>query len=532
MSQMTAFPRFLIGFALCSTLQIGQAQTSAFDVFEYRVEGATLLPRADVERAVYPFLGEQKTVQDVEAARAALEKLYHDHGFLTVLVELPEQRVASRVVQLNVVEAPVGKLRITGSRYYALGVIREGVPSLAEGTVPNFQNAQQDLAQLNRNTDRRVTPVLKPSETPGKVDIELKVQDEFPLHASLEVNNKYSANTSQTRAVAQLRYDNLFQRDHSVSLQYQVAPERPSDAKVVSLSYVIPTKSDLTWALYSVHSTSNVAVVGDLHVIGNGSINGVRLIQALPAASTQPDLTHSLTYGFDIKDFKQSILLGSDSIASPVRYTPLSTQYSATWRAPNEADASSTTLDLGLNVLLRGMGGNRDQFANKGAGASPSFYIWRGDLQRTQVLPAKWSILAKTDFQWAHEPLISNEGYSAGGADSVRGYTESERLGDDGVRASLELHTPSLWGDADRHEVGAGSAGSAYVLGFVEGAHLVVRQPQAGQQTHFELASLGLGLRFNARGLGLELDGAHALKSGSTTKAGDNRLLFKVSYGL
>jgi len=131
---------------------------NGFDVMEYRVEGNNVLQAIDIERAVYPFLGERKTIKDVEAAREALEKAYHDKGYLTVLVNIPEQRVSRGVVTLNVTEAPVGRLRIVGSRYFSLGYIRDTVPALAEGSVPNFPEVQKQLAQVNRSSDRRVTP--------------------------------------------------------------------------------------------------------------------------------------------------------------------------------------------------------------------------------------------------------------------------------------------------------------------------------------------------------------------------------------
>src|SRR5580692_8777736 len=54
-----------------------------FDVMEYDVEGNTLLKPIDIERAVTPFLGEKKTIKDVEAARARLEQVYHDRGYKT-----------------------------------------------------------------------------------------------------------------------------------------------------------------------------------------------------------------------------------------------------------------------------------------------------------------------------------------------------------------------------------------------------------------------------------------------------------------
>ena len=57
----------------------GQVQT--FDIWEYQVEGNTLLPTEDVERAVYGHLGPKKNIKDVEAAQRQLEDLYHKRGY-------------------------------------------------------------------------------------------------------------------------------------------------------------------------------------------------------------------------------------------------------------------------------------------------------------------------------------------------------------------------------------------------------------------------------------------------------------------
>ena len=217
----------------------------SFAVLEYRVEGNTLLKAVDIERAVTPYLGEDKTINDVEAARKNLEMVYHQHGYQTVLVNIPQQEIGSGVVRLSVVEAAVGQVQIKGSRYHSLQVIGATVDQLQGGVVPNFNEVQKELAQVNHGEDLHVTPVLRASATPGQVDVDLDVQDQLPLHASLEVNNRYSANTTHLRLIGEVSYDNLFQSNQSLSLQYQVAPEEPSDAKIWSVSYVIPTRSGL-----------------------------------------------------------------------------------------------------------------------------------------------------------------------------------------------------------------------------------------------------------------------------------------------
>src|ERR1700712_2500404 len=64
-----------------------------FDIMEFQVEGNSVLPDAAIEQAVTPFLGAGRRMDDVEAARAALEKTYQGGGYLTVFVDVPEQRV-------------------------------------------------------------------------------------------------------------------------------------------------------------------------------------------------------------------------------------------------------------------------------------------------------------------------------------------------------------------------------------------------------------------------------------------------------
>ena len=510
-----------------------KAAAPGFNILEFQVEGNSLLDNVEIERAVYPWLGENKGVKDVEGARKDLEKTYHDRGYLTVLVNIPQQKVSDGVVVLRVVEAPVGKLSVIGSQYHSPEAIRETVPQLAEGQVPDFNEVQKELAELNRGADSRVTPVLRASQTPGKVDVELQVKDELPLHASVDLNDHYSANTSHLRSSAELRYDNLFQRGHSIDLQYQTSPLKTSDVQVWSLSYVIPLSGSAVAALYAVHSDSNVSAVGDLSVIGNGDIFGARLIEPLPGSGA--NFYHNLTLGLDYKAFKQDVVLqGADtSVSTPIHYMPFSLQYGATWLEPQAPAAgaplppvrSSTGLNLGLSFAVRGLLSDNRQFDAKRFGASSSFATLHPSAQRLQALPGDWSALLRIDGQFASGPLISNEEYVAGGAESVRGYVESEQLGDQGYRGSVEVRTPGLLGGySPRIE-------QSYLFAFAEAAHLQVVDVIASQQSRFNLASVGLGLQLKAAGLNLHLDGAHTLLHGSVTGKGADRGLFEVSYG-
>ena len=85
---------------------------------------------------------------------------------------------------------------------------------------------------------------------------------------------------------------------------------------------------------------------------------------------------------------------------------------------------------------------------------------------------------------------MDSEQFSAGGLDTVRGYLESEVLGDNAAVASLELRSPSFIGTAKE------KANEWRVYGFVEGGQLYVNSPLPGEERTHDLASVGIGTRF------------------------------------
>ncbi len=493
------------------------------DIYEYRVEGTHLLPQIEVEGAVYPFLGPGRSTEDVEKARAALEKAYNAKGYQTVAVEIPPQQVKDGVVILKVVEGKVKRLQVKGSHYYSLDAIKEQAPSLAEGTVPNFNAVANDIVALNQQPDRRVTPALRAGSTPGTVDVDLNVEDTLPLHGSLELNNRQSANTTPLRLNGSLHYDNLWQLGHSLSLSFQVAPENVNDAKVLSGSYLarVPDVSWLSFLLYGVLQDSNVSTLGSIDVVGRGDIIGIRSVIALPS---ETDFFHSLSMGIDYKHFDEVVALGNGSITTPVTYYPLNATYSATW-AGTEAQ---TQLNAGVTFHLRGFGSNQEEIDAKRTGASGDFLYLRGDLSHTRELPLGLQIYGKVQGQLADQPLVSNEQFGGGGLDTVRGYLESEVLGDNGLLATIELRSPSIVGWlSDKPADAAVNEWRVYL--FTDGGAISVNDPLSEQQAEFNLASVGVGSRlkmldhFNG-----SLDLGVPMITQSSTHAHDPRLNFRL----
>jgi hemolysin activation/secretion protein len=344
--------------AWVSGMALGAPETDSspkLDLLEFQVEGNTVLSQMAIEEAVYPLLGPGKSVADVEKARAALEKAYHDAGYLTVYVSVPEQKVKNSVVVLKVTEGVIERTRVTGAQYTLPSRIRSEAPSTAEGAVPNFNDMQRELAAVSRAPGVHVTPTLEPGRRPGTTVLELKVSDTPPVSAWLDYNNAHSANTSDTRLAGGISYSNLFQRAQTLSLTYQTAPTNPSEGSAVSASYVVPLENYQRYlSVYAVHSTSDVTSsavnVGDQILFGNNDIVGARYIMPLRPRGS---MTHQLTLGLDYKNSRQD----ANGISTPLRYWTLDANYGM---GLNDA-SGNWQLGAGTVLGLRGLGSGPQQ---------------------------------------------------------------------------------------------------------------------------------------------------------------------------
>lgn len=513
----------ILVFGLVMPSNSPAAAAPTFDILEFRVEGNTLLDIVTIERAVYPFLGPGGTVEKVLDATQALESVYSGKGYLTVSVSVPEQKVEGGVVTLRVVEGRVDRLRVTGSRYFSQGWIREKLPALREGEVPNFNAAQQQLSDLSRSRDRRVTPLLKPSPLPGFVDVEVAVADQRPVHGSIEVNNRQAPNTEALRLMAMLRYDNLWQRDHSISGSVLVSPEDRSQVRVLSGTYVMPGfSSGHVMAFYGVRSRSSVAVTGAFNVAGTGGIAGARYI--VPLRSPFAEWSPSLILGQDYKAFSEALTLtGADTVTTPISWSPTLLQANVIQRGQK----GMTQASLAANFAMRGWFGNNDaEFNRRRAGARANYLALRGEVSREQKLGGAWRLYGRFIGQTASGPLISLEQFFAGGVDTVRGYLEAEALGDDAAMGRVELRSVhEAAGDGPKRV----DEWAAY--GFVDGGEVRVQQPLPGSPGVTRLLSAGLGMRARAfGGITASADLGLPFETAAFTKAYDPFLHLRAAY--
>jgi len=492
----------------------------SFPIRTFYVSGNTLFPDEQINGLLTPLTGEGKKSADVEAARDLLEKFFHDNGYPAVLVNIPEQSTDGGMIQLQVLEGKVGAVVVTGNRWFSTKMLRERLPSLTPGNQVSSAAIKQDFTAINQNPDRKVTPGMGPGKEPGTVDFEVKVEDQLPFHGSLELNNKAGHNSTELRLLSQLRYDNLWQQEHSLSLQYQMSPQDTRQVKVFNGTYMLPLpwNRDHRFILYGMWTGSETPVGDGFRSTGKGIVVGGRYLLPLKGSDRY---THSLTFGADYKDFEDVLTTADADVRTPVTYLPVSLAYSASLFDP--ASKSLTLLNAGVGMTFRGAVTDQTEFNDKRFKGRANYMTATLGLEQRQPLWAGFDLTAKLDGQLASEPLISNEEFSAGGMDSVRGYRESEAMSDSGLHWSLEAIAPDL----------GGLAGWSWLTArpylFHDLAQLWVMEPLVGQEKKTLLQGMGAGMRGTVtKWMEYQLDGGFALEATSRTPAGSSRVNFKV----
>jgi hemolysin activation/secretion protein len=266
-------------------------------------------------------------------------------------------------------------------------------------------------------------------------------------------------------------------------------------------------------------SNSNVTTVGSTNVVGKGQIVGLRLLDPLGLGE---GFIHSLSAGFDYKDLTQQTGLAGQSTNVPIQYVPFTVGYQASWSGAN------AKTDLLANVVwaFPGIGSSAAQFDENRFDAPPNFIYLRGDLSRAQTLPYNIEAWGRLQTQLSPDALVSSEQFGLGGEDSVRGYLESEALGDYGATLQTELRTPPL-----AEYVGGSPVQSLRAYSFVDVGGAQIHNPLPGQIRSYSFSSAGVGVRLKVTDyLNGSLEDAQVMASGPNTKAGTNRILFRV-YG-
>ena len=494
------------------TLTGAHAQTPVvrFEVERFVVEGDNPLSEARTREVLAPFTGEHAGVDGLLAAADALERAIQEAGVPFQRVVLPPQPLHDGEVVLRLTVFELERVEVRGASYHSEANVRRSVPALREGETPDTGAIARSLAVANRQPWKTTNLTFRESEASiAGLDATLEVEDRRPRLVWSGLDNTGNASSGPLRWSVGTSAGNLFDRDHSLNASYTTSPGHAGQIAQWALGYGIPVYGfGGNLSAYYVRSDADSGRVLDVFdVSGAGEFAGLLYTQEL---SGRGRLSHRISVGIDDRRFDHDLLYGDtgvDVAPPPVRSRPVTLGYGA------EYAGDDWGLDLWVQYarsLASGSDSDNDVYDANRAGAAAGWDAWRGGAALSWPLPGGWSARALFEGQIANEALIAGEQFALGGARSVRGFSEREIAGDDGLRGSLELWSPGL-----------AQTGLRFVL-FADAGRVMNEPSSDNFLTDDSMASLGAGVHWNWKDrvgvlldVGMIVDGTPSRENGA-----------------
>jgi hemolysin activation/secretion protein len=192
-----------------------------FTVTLFELEGVKLLPEAEVQAVLKPWVGTPVSFEDLQNACDAIADLYRKKGY-TVQAILPPQKIANGVVKILITEAKLGKVTVETPQ----GPTRFSKDRAAEyityanpvGDPLNMKSLERAIIILNETPGVMVSSQLEQGAKDGEVDVRMQLTQPSMLQGRVELNNYGSRTTGANQGVFALSINNPIGVGDSVSV--------------------------------------------------------------------------------------------------------------------------------------------------------------------------------------------------------------------------------------------------------------------------------------------------------------------------
>ena len=399
------------------------------------VTGNTIF-EAQINSIIQPLEGQTVTLEKLQEAADQITQLYLNQGFLTSRAVLDEKSLPTGAIAIQVIEGELEEIEIEGTRRLNPGYIRSRV-ELGAGKPLNIANLEDQLRLLRTNPlFESVEATLRSGTEAGKSILIVRVTEAGNFDGNLGIDNYSPPSIGGERLSLNLLARNLSGIGDQISASYRPRTEAFGDSYRVEFRYQAPFNSmDGTLELRTLIDRNKV-VQGDFQEFDiRGQSERYNISYRQPLLRT-PRQELALSLGFTYRNGQTFTFAGP---------TPFGF-------GPNEDGVSRTSVfQFGQDYTLRDVSGAwafRSQF-RLGTGLfdatnNPSpipdgkFFSWLAQVQRVQVLNDDNFLIIQGDLQLATDGLLPSEQFVIGGGQSVRGYRQNVRAGDNGFRFSIE----------------------------------------------------------------------------------------------
>ncbi|MGX1197342.1 hemolysin activation/secretion protein [Parvibaculum sp. MBR-TMA-1.3b-4.2] len=456
---------------------------------------------AALDKVLQPFIGQPLRQRDLAAISRAVIAAFRSEGKPLVDVTFPPQDVTSGTVQLLVMEFHLGKIGVSGNKWFDASQYRDGLAQ-KQGKPIDVDRLKRGLSQLNANPFRQVSAVLKPGASLGETDIGLQVRDRFPLRVYVSYDNTGLRATGRDRWSAGFNWGNAFWAGHRLSYQFTTSgdllksrdrgPGLPDDPRFMAhaLTYTVPLPWLDTLEVFGSYDRQVPDIGPFFGQVGESWQASLRYRHDLPSLDW---VNQSVMAGFDYKSSNNDLAFGGVQIfASRTEVDQFLLGYDLT----AADDWGQTSFNNTLYLSPGGMSSDNTDSAYAAAGQADAdaHYVYNSaTVTRVTGLPKGASWVVRLKGQVADGNLPASEKLGAGGTDSVRGYEVRALNRSEGLLLSNELRSPSfrLLGRAVN-----GIEDQGQLVAFWDYAWLVDADEVAGTSQQAAIQGAGVGARY------------------------------------
>jgi len=410
--------------------------SSEVEVTAIEVTGSTIYTPEDWQEFTQPLEGRTVTVAELRAAADAITRLYQDEGYLTSRAILPQQEVVDGVVQIQVIEGSLEEIQIEGNRRVKSDYISSRA-ALGVDTPLNVFKLEDQLRLLRQNPlFDTLSATLQPGTDLGQSVLAIEVDEANPFYGFASFDNYSPPSLGSERFGIGAGYRNLTGYGDNLFASYYVSTTGGSD--LIDAFYQIPVnpmegtiqlRTQFNWTEITEDPFDD-----DLGIEGDSQFYELSFRQPLIRTPTEE---FALSLAFSFEDGQTFTF---DDIPTPFGF------------GPDEDGVSRTSVfRFGQDYIRRDAKGAWilrslfnvgttlfDATSNPEPIPDSAFFSWNGQVQRVQRLSDNHTLVAQASVQLTPDPLLPSEQFVIGGFYSVRGYRESARNGDNGLRLSVE----------------------------------------------------------------------------------------------
>lgn len=412
-------------------------------IFAYTVRGLTVIPDEEAERVLKPFVGPNKSYQDVLDAAAALRSRLGDAGLFLADVVVPEQNITAGKVELLVLEGRFGKVSVE----YDPGVrisrkLVEGyLTALRPDALITTGAVERALFLVNDLRGVSALSFFKPGARLGTADLVVRVRKTRPIEGYVDLDTNGAYGTLEKRAGVSVDLNNTFQRGDLINFRGFTSFNFDFDRGLLygRLAGVAPVGNSALRGGISYARLKYDVLRGAGSIVDSG-INGEAGI-----------VTGFLSYPF-IRSRNLNLVgqvqLDHRDLVDRVRVAQSEDEKQArVYQFTVSGDVRDGYFGGGVNVFSASLVHGDlyiDSPGRKAIDAATlrtqgSYSKYTLAASRLQQLDQNWLAYLSFQRQFATKNLDASEKIVLGGPYGVRAYAPTEGIGDDGTLATAEL---------------------------------------------------------------------------------------------